>query len=246
MNLQVNTYIPVRIILLILATAAFAMLGGCKELTTAVDEVLGKTGSRLTAVAMAAPAPQSQDKQLSPPPDQKKTRPGSVRKPASEDAKAKPTATRPAKAEAAASKRPAEPKTPPLGMAGKKRAPGTLSPTTRAPKKERELKGFFTVERDPFRQPTEVLPSDCPPSVPLCRFDRSQLKLVGVIQIGSGQFKGMVEDPDGRGYFVSAGMQIGNATVTQVSNKGVTLRVHKTREDVLIPLYKKPKETEEF
>jgi hypothetical protein len=56
----------------------------------------------------------------------------------------------------------------------------------------------------------------------------------------------MVEDPDGRGYFVTPGMQIGNATVTQVTNKGVILHVHKSKQDVIIPLYKEPKETEEF
>lgn len=98
--------------------------------------------------------------------------------------------------------------------------------------------------RDPFEQPTEILPSDCPPSMPLCKFDRSQLKLVGVIQEGEGNYKAMVEDPDGRGYFVTAGMQIGSATVTQVNNKGITLHLHRTHQDVQLPLFSEARGTE--
>ena len=82
--------------------------------------------------------------------------------------------------------------------------------------------------------------------MPLCRFDRSQLKLVGVLQISDGQFKAMVEDPDGRGYFITPGMRIGGDTVTQVTNKGLTIHLHRTNQDVLIPLYREPKEGEEF
>ena len=82
--------------------------------------------------------------------------------------------------------------------------------------------------------------------MPLCRFDRSQLKLVGVIQVSEGQFKGLVEDPDGRGYFITSGMQIGGATVTQVTNKGITLHVHRTRQDVTMPLFREARESGEF
>ena len=88
------------------------------------------------------------------------------------------------------------------------------------PTQEKKAAEFFQAERNPFKAPTEVLPSECPPSMPLCRFDRSQLKLVGVIQVSEGEFKGLVEDPDGRGYFITPGMQIGGATVTQVTNRG--------------------------
>jgi len=94
--------------------------------------------------------------------------------------------------------------------------------------------------------PTEVLPSDCPPSMPLCKFDRSQLKLVGVIQVSEGNYKGMVEDPDGRGYFITTGMQIGGATVTQVTSKGITLHLHKTRTDVTMPLVREARDTGEY
>lgn len=85
--------------------------------------------------------------------------------------------------------------------------------------------------RDPFSPPAEELrPEECPPSMPLCKFDRKDLTLRGLIQIGNGQFKGLVEDPDGRGYFVTSGTQIRGATVTQISRKGVTLYLHKSKK----------------
>jgi Tfp pilus assembly protein PilP len=122
--------------------------------------------------------------------------------------------------------------------------PGALSPELRQAEEgdEKAAREPFVMLRDPFKQPTEILPSECPPSMPLCRFDRSQLKLVGVMQVSDGQFKGLVEDPDGRGYFITAGMQIGGATVTQVTNKGIILHVHRTRQDVTMPLFREARE----
>ena len=140
-------------------------------------------------------------------------------------------------------------KTPPVSSApsqGKRRGPGFFPPGVSTEREERRGRDLFAVERDPFRPPTEILPTECPPSMPLCRFDRSQLKLVGIIQVGDGQFKAMVEDPDGRGYFVTSGMQIGGATVTHVSNRGVTLHLHKTQQDVLMPLTREARETSEM
>lgn len=127
---------------------------------------------------------------------------------------------------------------------GKRRVPGALSPELRQAEEgdEKVAREPFVMLRDPFKQPTEILPSECPPSMPLCRFDRSQLKLVGVMQVSDGQFKGLVEDPDGRGYFITAGMQIGGATVTQVTNKGIILHVHRTRQDVTMPLFREARE----
>jgi hypothetical protein len=131
---------------------------------------------------------------------------------------------------------------------GKKRPPAVRAPMPGAGKKllkGEKLKVEF--ERDPFHPPAErILPSECPPSMPLCRFDRSQLKLVGIIRVSSGQFKGMVDDPDGRGYFVIPGTQIGGATVTQVSAKGMTLHDHLSKENVQMPLVKEEKEASEF
>jgi hypothetical protein len=51
-----------------------------------------------------------------------------------------------------------------------------------------------------------------------------------LIQVDDGQFKGMVEDPDGRGYFITPGMQISGATVTQVTSKGIILYLHKSKK----------------
>ncbi len=131
---------------------------------------------------------------------------------------------------------------------GKRRPPGQPSPAMQqaAPPVAKKPSELFQVERNPFKPPTEILPSECPPSMPLCRFDRSQLKLVGVIQVSEGEFKGMVEDPDGRGYFVTTGMQIGGATVTQVNDKGITLHLHRTHQDVMMPLFKEAKKAGEF
>ena len=136
---------------------------------------------------------------------------------------------------------------------GKKAPPGAMPPA-----KNEEMQGapteptttepatFTGIKRDPFKAPTEILPSECPPSMPLCKFDRSQLKLVGVIQVSDGQFKGMVEDPDGRGYFVTPGMQIGGATVTQVTQRGITLHLRKTGQDVVLPLFLESRESREL
>jgi hypothetical protein len=102
----------------------------------------------------------------------------------------------------------------------------------------------FTFKRDPFQQPTEILPTKCPPSMPLCRLDYSQLKVVSIMQVSDGPLKAFVEDPDGRGYAVATGQMIGQATVTQISSGGIYLKVHKTRKDVVLPLYREDTEKE--
>ncbi|MCA1961855.1 MAG: pilus assembly protein PilP [Desulfomonile sp.] len=137
-----------------------------------------------------------------------------------------------------------------LALEGKRRAPGQPSPTAPPTGPAAEPpKTEFRADRDPFRPPSEVqVRTDYLPSTPLARFDYSQLKLVGIIQMSEGQIKGMVEDPDGRGYYVQPGMQIGDgpnmATVTQITNRSVVLRVHKTKQDVLIPLFSERAEME--
>ncbi len=99
---------------------------------------------------------------------------------------------------------------------------------------------IFVIKRDPFQRPTEMLPTECPPSFPLCRLNRSQLKVVGIVQVADGAYKGMVEDPDGRGYFLIAGMQVNGSTVTQVSQKGILLRDHNTGRNIMMRLYVEP------
>jgi Tfp pilus assembly protein PilP len=253
-----NTFSSISICSLCLAMGILALLTGCQEVNTAIDSILGKRSPVLSAAPGSSPLslvpakkrpagelPPVPTTEVTPDKEQKATE---VPKPAQPKMRPpKPTADKkPVKAE-----KPAAPKTVPLYAAkGKRRAPGALAPR---PKQEavpvtplEAPSTSFQVRRDPFKAPTEILPSECPPSMPLCRFDFSQLKLVGVIQVEHGQFKGMVEDPDGRGYFITPGMQIGGATVTQVTNKGIMLHVRKTRQDRLMPLFLEARESQEF
>jgi Tfp pilus assembly protein PilP len=210
-----------RIFYLGMVVFVLAPLAGCEEANLAIDSILGRRSPVLSA------APQASSQSLVP---AKRRTPGEKASPVVE-----PSA-------------PAETKTESAQYAtqqGKRRTPGQLSPAMQQlmPTQEKKAAEFFQAERNPFKAPTEVLPSECPPSMPLCRFDRSQLKLVGVIQVSEGEFKGLVEDPDGRGYFITPGMQIGGATVTQVTNKGITLHLHRTRQDVVMPLFREARET---
>ena len=53
-------------------------------------------------------------------------------------------------------------------LPGKKSTPGSLSPGTRS--EMDKTKPIFSIPRDPFKRPTEVIPTDCPPSAPLVGF----------------------------------------------------------------------------
>ncbi len=222
-----HSYMMRRIFYLGMVVFVFVPLAGCEEANMAIDSILGRQSPVLSA------AQQVSSQSLVP---AKRRTPGEKTPPVAEPSA--PTEQKvtgePAKTESAGYST----------QQGKRRAPGQLSPATQQalPPEEKRAGELFEAERNPFKAPTEVLPSECPPSMPLCRFDRSQLKLVGVIQVSEGEFKGMVEDPDGRGYFVTPGMQIGGATVTQVSNEGITLHLHKTRQDVRMPLFKEARE----
>ena len=242
-----------------LALGMLTLLTGCQEVNTAIDSILGKRSPILSTapdqrglqviLAKKRPAgeipatPEGQPTEK--PKTTKEATPDTAKKPADKSQETKKPA------EATAPPAPAKKKEIPLHLAkGKKRAAGAMPPTE---KQEQPVQAqleapsaTFTVSRDPFKAPTEILPSECPPSMPLCKFDFSQLKLVGVIQVEQGQFKGMVEDPDGRGYFITPGMQIGGATVTQVTNKGIILHVRKTRQDVNMPLFLEAKESQDF
>lgn len=251
------------------ATGVFALLAGCQEVNTAIDGLLGKSSSVMTAADKSlpvsvlpakkrpagevppptpAPAAQQQTEERKPSVEGK---PAPLKAPAGTASKPEVRKTGPAETTPAPQAQTKE--TPVILTKGKKRAPG---PATMAPRPKEEPAAAavvaekpateFTVGRDPFKPPTEVLPSECPPSMPLCRFDRSQLKVVGVIQVEDGQFKGMVEDPDGRGYFITPGMQIGGATVTQVTNRGIMLHDAKTKQDVPMPLFLGAREGQEF
>jgi hypothetical protein len=231
MKLQLHLDINRKICVLAFVVGVAALMFGCTELNTAVDNILG---AHSPAIASASKAPVSQ------PPSATKEAPVKTAQPPVVIAQAAPEPPKPPQEPAKGDIKPDS------APEGKKRPPGQVSPVAAAPQAAPRKQALFAVERDPFKQPTEILPSECPPSMPLCRFDRSQLKLVGVLQISDGQFKAMVEDPDGRGYFIIPGMRIGGDTVTQVTNKGLTIHLHRTNQDVLIPLYREPKEGEEF
>ncbi len=241
-----------------LAVSALALLTGCEEANLAVDTVLGRRSPVLSAAPQVPPsvipaarrtpgdkaAPADAPVQVDTAPSGKVAPPEAAPAPAPVAPQDKPAGAQ-IQTAPTPSERPVPPVAESQAVTGKRRGPGALSPQTRQAmpaEEERAAKDSFVVVRDPFKQPTEILPSECPPSMPLCRFDRSQLKLVGVIQVSEGQFKGLVEDPDGRGYFITSGMQIGGATVTQVTNKGITLHVHRTRQDVIMPLFREARE----
>ncbi len=245
---------------LFLGVSMLALLTGCEEANIALDQILGRTSPMMSASGQVSPITiiqakrtvpgekpgsqgigQADTTRLAQDPAAKKRGPGEATAPANQ---VKPSAqpTTPPPSPKAAQPAP--------GLAeGKRREPGQSAPVTAqppaAPGEPKAPREIFGVTRDPFRQPTEILPSECPPSMPLCRFDPAQLKLVGVIQVEDGQFKGMVEDPDGRGYFITAGMQIGRATVTQINAEGVTLHDHRTRKDVPMRLLREAREGRE-
>jgi hypothetical protein len=217
MNLPETPYSIKALICVGMALGALAFISGCEEVHLGLDSLLGKTPAMSAAAQSFNPLFMAANK-----------RPGKT------DERTK--APRKSRPERAAAKKDL------ASLKGKRRAPGKLAPATLRAIPTKKKRSFFVVERDPFKAPEEILPTECPPSMPLCRFDRSQLKLVGVIQVNDGQFKGMVQDPDGRGYFITPGMQIHGSTVTQVSYKGVVLRDHKTQRDVLMRLFVEAKE----
>jgi hypothetical protein len=244
-----------------------ALLAGCQEVNTVIDSLLGKRSPVLSAAQKSLPLSVVPVKkrpagELPPPTPTPAAQQTEERKSSAEDKSGplkgpddkarKPEVMKPARAATTTTPPTQTKEVPAVLSSGKKRAPG---PGTMAPRPKEEAMPTtlaekpvteFPVVRDPFKAPTEILPSECPPSMPLCRFDRSQLKVVGVIQVEDGQFKGMVEDPDGRGYFITPGMQIGGATVTQVTNKGIMLHVAKSKQDVMMPLFLEAREAGEF
>jgi hypothetical protein len=220
---------------MVVALGVVAVLAGCEEANVALDNLLGRQSQEV-----ASGPPQSSAAPQGVIPVKKRAvgerAPDAEAQPAPGPAPEKPT-VQPEKRTPPPGK-PTVMKEEPKAPTGKRSEPGKLAPpVAKEPTAEDKKMMTYTPGRDPFKMPTAVLPTECPPSMPLCRFDRSQLKLVGVLQVEDGQFKGLVEDPDGRGYFIATGMQIGGAIVTQVTNRGVTLRVLRTRQDVQMPLF---------
>ncbi len=205
-----------------------ALTTSCKEANLAIDEVLGRRSissadSKQTSPQTLIPAVKRAPGATAPEPQAQSP---SAPAPLPGQPKVQPAQTPPAQPTD-------KPAAPHIAMTGKKSAPGKMPPKVGEEARQPQP---FVMGRVPFEVPTEMLPPECPPSMPLCKFDRSQLKLVGVMQVSDGNYKGMVEDPDGRGYFVTTGMMIGRATITQISNKGLILYDHRTNQDVPMTL----------
>jgi hypothetical protein len=270
MNHLENAGISKKISSLVLALGVLVFLTGCEEANLALDNLLGRPSTVATPVwpdvsassshlalkrepgekppAQTPPATQEAAPRAEEPQGKKEEPPQAA------PGKKKDVGDRPPQSKVVTPETVPAPAVPPPKPAppiaeGKKREPGErapgMAPAPGVAAEEIPKRDLFRVPRDPFKQPTEILPSECPPSMPLCRFDHSQLKLVGVMQVSDGQFKGLVEDPDGRGYFITPGTRIGGATVTQVTNQGATLFLSKTRQDVPMPLFQAVRETAE-
>jgi len=277
MTLQMRAHIAERIAIACVVLGFLGLSAGCSELHTTVDAILGKQPPMLLAQNTEPQTAVPGKVRMPPKPEPAATEekaptqlpaapkpPEAVPKPQAQPPVApKPPEVAPQQVQtqppaapkppAAVTQAPIPPKAKDkqvLALEGKRRAPGQPSPTAPPAGPAAEPpKTEFRADRDPFRPPSEVqVRTDYLPSTPLARFDYSQLKLVGIIQMSEGQIKGMVEDPDGRGYYVQPGMQIGDgpnmATVTQITNRSVVLRVHKTKQDVLIPLFSERAEME--
>jgi hypothetical protein len=205
-----------------------SLVTGCEEANLAIDKALGTRsissadGKQSSAQKLIPAVKQAPGAKAPEPQDQTPSSPA----PLPGQPKVQPAKEQPAQ--------PGEkPAAPQIVMTGKRSAPGKMPPRAGEDAKQPQP---FAMGRVPFEAPTEMLPPECPPSMPLCKFDRSQLKLVGVMQVSDGNYKGMVEDPDGRGYFVTTGMMIGRATITQIYNKGLILYDHRTNQDVPMTL----------
>lgn len=70
--------------------------------------------------------------------------------------------------------------------------------------------------RDPFEpfikleKPKEAKPKVFVPKTPLQRYAVEELRLVGVVWAAQGRSKALIEDPEGKGYVVTAGTLVGD------------------------------------
>jgi len=92
-------------------------------------------------------------------------------------------------------------------------------------------------KRDPFRSPeaepaaqASLVNTAC--TEPLCRFDVDQLTLVAVVS-GDANPLAMVQDPQGRGYFVRRNTRVGRqgGKVTQIMSDAVVVTEYFTTPD---------------
>ena len=92
-------------------------------------------------------------------------------------------------------------------------------------------------KRDPFRSPeaepaAQAALANATCTEPLCRFDIDQLTLVAVVS-GDANPVAMVQDPQGRGYFVRRNTRVGRqgGKVTQIMSDAVVVTEYFTTPD---------------
>ena len=92
-------------------------------------------------------------------------------------------------------------------------------------------------KRDPFRSPeaepaAQAALANTACNEPLCRFDIDQLTLVAVVS-GDANPLAMVQDPQGRGYFVRRNTRVGRqgGKVTQIMSDAVVVTEYFTTPD---------------
>ena len=92
-------------------------------------------------------------------------------------------------------------------------------------------------KRDPFRSPeaepaAQAALASATCTEPLCRFDIDQLTLVAVVS-GDANPLAMVQDPQGRGYFVRRNTRVGRqgGKVTQIMSDAVVITEYFTTPD---------------
>jgi type IV pilus assembly protein PilP len=92
-------------------------------------------------------------------------------------------------------------------------------------------------KRDPFRSPdaepaVQAALANATCTEPLCRFDIDQLTLVAVVS-GDANPVAMVQDPQGRGYFVRRNTRVGRqgGKVTQIMSDAVVITEYFTTPD---------------
>ena len=92
-------------------------------------------------------------------------------------------------------------------------------------------------KRDPFRSPeaepaAQAAMANATCTEPLCRFDIDQLTLVAVVS-GDANPVAMVQDPQGRGYFVRRNTRVGRqgGKVTQIMSDAVVITEYFTTPD---------------
>ncbi len=127
---------------------------------------------------------------------------------------------------------------PPAAQAGAKAAVAKPPPPQEAVAPGAPVYVYNPVgKRDPFRSPesepaAQAALANTACTEPLCRFDLDQLTLVAVVS-GDANPLAMVQDPQGRGYFVRRNTRVGRqgGKVTQIMSDAVVVTEYFTTPD---------------